>query len=294
MQRNFRWDIGLFSVSVKKRTGKDRKISHLKDSGIRLQMSWKRQVGDVRTTSVRNFRTQSVHFARSILQISSVSTEQPRTGVMNWLRRFLVNHFQAWRNPLWKWMSSKIENWSLKRRIRWYKHLRRMFRQREIDCVMTKRNSKINRWMCESAGFMRKVSVEQYFRTIHDLNDGSGGKAGSCREYTLSRDQDSELIGWIRGHTRIGPVRQVRAICCLDQYGIEIQVPSTPRNGSYSWIVISRGPNRYVDDPPQHVEMVSSTSVEQSHAAASSIEGTHASKQQEQSSLSITLLKSSS
>ena len=88
--------------------------------------------------------------------------------------------------------------------------------------------------ICESAGFMRKVSIGPYFRTIHDVNDGCGGKTGSCREYTLPReDQDSEPIGWIREHTKIGPVRQVRVTCCLDQHGIEIHVPSILQNGSY-------------------------------------------------------------
>ena len=62
------------------------------------------------------------------------------------------------------------------------------------------------------------------------------GKTGSCREQTLPLDhQDSKLVGWIRGHTRIGPVREVRVICCVDQCGIEIQVSSTSRNGSYSF-----------------------------------------------------------
>ena len=72
---------------------------------------------------------------------------------------------------------------------------------------------------------MRKVSIGQGFRTIHNVNDGFGGKTRSCREYTLLRDhQDSEPIGWIRGDTKIGPTRQVKVICCLDQYGFEIQV----------------------------------------------------------------------
>ena len=58
----------------------------------------------------------------------------------------------------------------------------------------------------------------------------------------VTRDhQDSELIGWIRGHTRIDPVHQIRVMCSLDQYGIEVQVLSTWRNRSCSWIVISRG-----------------------------------------------------
>ena len=38
--------------------------------------------------------------------------------------------------------------------------------------------------------------MRRYFRTIHDMNDGFGGKTGSCREYTVLRDdQDHELIG---------------------------------------------------------------------------------------------------
>ena len=39
----------------------------------------------------------------------------------------------------------------------------------------------------ETAGFMRKISPGQCFVTIHDLDDGFGGGAGVCREYTASR-----------------------------------------------------------------------------------------------------------
>ena len=90
---------------------------------------------------------------------------------------------------------------------------------------------------------MRKVSTRQYLRTIHDVTDGFGGRAGSCRVYTLPRDdRDSRPLGWIRGHTKIGPVRQVGVICCLDQCWIEVQVPSMSRNESHSWIGIHQRP----------------------------------------------------
>ena len=37
---------------------------------------------------------------------------------------------------------------------------------------------------CGIAGFRRKVSPGQCFRTIHDIDDGFGTKTGACREYT--------------------------------------------------------------------------------------------------------------
>ena len=64
------------------------------------------------------------------------------------------------------------------------------------------------------------------------------------------------------------------------------------KNGSFSWIVISRGPNFFVDEAwqeqeesPQDVEMVSYTCVEQSFAMTTIIEKSNASKEQEQSSI---------
>ena len=82
--------------------------------------SWQRKMGDVRFTSVRRLRMQSSYFARSILQISW----DRGLGVINLLSRFLVNHFQAWRNPLRKW------NEQLCRKLCWYKHLRRSSNER--------------------------------------------------------------------------------------------------------------------------------------------------------------------
>ena len=60
------------------------------------------------------------------------------------------------------------------------------------------------------------------------MNDHCEGSAGACREYTLSPDDpESEVKLWIHGHTRIGPVLQVKTTCFLDIYRIEIQIPST-------------------------------------------------------------------
>ena len=99
----------------------------------------------------------------------------------------------------------------------------------------------------------------------------------------------TKILNLLGGFVDTRPVRQVEVTCYLDQYGIEIQVQSMSKKKKVSFF-ISRGPNRHVDEswhdqeePPQDVEMVSPTRAEQSYARTSSIEETHASKQQEQS-----------
>ena len=153
---------------------------------------------------------------------------------------------------------------------------------------------------CETVGFIGTVCIGQYFRTIHD---GLGGKTGSWRKYTVSRDiSSSELVGWIRRDTKIGPVCQVRVTCYLDQYGIEIQIPSKMKNGYFFCSMTSRRSKplrgwmltRSRKATSQDVEMVSSTSVEQSHAITTSIEESNTSKQQRQSSISLNYLSQES
>ena len=60
----------------------------------------------------------------------------------------------------------------------------------------------------------RLLRKGQYFTTLDDTELDRLG--GSCREYTLPRsDQSSEVKGWIRGNTKIGPVLDV--IICHHQ-----------------------------------------------------------------------------
>ena len=86
------------------------------------------------------------------------------------------------------------------------------------------------------------------YRSIQDLN-GSGHRTGSCREKTLSHDDPkSEVKLWITGNTEIGSVLEVKTFCHFEVHGIEIQIPSTSRDNTNVWVVISRGTNRNVDE----------------------------------------------
>ena len=73
--------------------------------------------------------------------------------------------------------------------------------------------------LTNAARFMRRVSIEMYYTTIHNVNDGFRGRTGTYKEYSLPReDPDFEIIVWIDGHTKIGPVFQVKTTFRFDLY----------------------------------------------------------------------------
>ena len=95
----------------------------------------------------------------------------------------------------------------------------------------------------------------QYFMTIHDVEMAKLGCPGPCREYTLPGDSDlSRPKGWIRGNTEIGPALEVTVTYHRGRYGIEIRIDSMQNDGSQSWVVISRGMNKYVTRMPEGIE----------------------------------------
>ena len=81
--------------------------------------------------------------------------------------------------------------------------------------------------LCSDAGIMKTVAKGQYFMTRDDVELDKLG--GSCREYTLSRDDTSSKVkGWIPRNTKIRPVLEVAVSYHQGRYGIEIMIKSTP------------------------------------------------------------------
>ena len=98
----------------------------------------------------------------------------------------------------------------------------------------------------KEAGFMRVVEVGKYFVT---RDAGEFQQTVACREYTLPRDDHaSEPKGWIRGNMRIGPVLEVTTRFQDFKYGIEIRIKSVNQDNSHSWVRISCGTVKYVND----------------------------------------------
>ena len=105
---------------------------------------------------------------------------------------------------------------------------------------------------CKEAGFMRVVEVGQYFLT-KDTGNFRQFHSVACREYTLPRDDPaSQAKGWIQGNMRIGPVLEVTTSFQRFKYGIEIRIWSVNQDNSQSWVRISYGTVRYVNDYIKH------------------------------------------
>ena len=110
--------------------------------------------------------------------------------------------------------------------------------------------SKVSRFYKE-AGFMSVVEVGQYFVTRNASEFLL--RTVACREYTLPRDdKPSQPKGWIRRNTRIGPVLEVTTSFQHFKYGIEVRIESVNKDNSHSWVRISYGTVRYVNDYIKH------------------------------------------
>ena len=125
---------------------------------------------------------------------------------------------------------------------------------------------------CKEAGFMRVVEVGQYFVT-RDTDDIRQFQSVACREYTLPRDdQASQPKGWIQGNMRIGLVLEVTTSFQHFKYGIEIRIESVNQVDSHSWVRISYGTVKHVNDSIEdNTENLADSQEEESVQTSSSV-----------------------
>ena len=122
---------------------------------------------------------------------------------------------------------------------------------------------------CKEAGFMSVVEVGQYFVTRNASEFRL--KSVACREYTLPRDDPaSEAKGWIQGNTRIGPILEVTTTFQHFKFGVEVRIPSVKEDNSQSWVRISFGTIRYVNNYVKHNTHNFASSYEEKAEPASS------------------------
>ena len=89
------------------------------------------------------------------------------------------------------------------------------------------------------------------YKTRRHKDDGFGQLLPLCREFTFSRvNSQSRAFAAIPGGTTIGPDIEVQIVKILDQYGLEIAIPSPSERERTSYVLISRGKSRFVDAIP--------------------------------------------
>ena len=94
---------------------------------------------------------------------------------------------------------------------------------------------------------MSVVEVGQYFVTRNASEFLL--RSVACREYTLPRDDPaSEPKGWIQGNMRIGPILEVTTSFQHFKFGVEVRIQSMKEDNSHSWVRISYGTIRYVNN----------------------------------------------
>ena len=94
--------------------------------------------------------------------------------------------------------------------------------------------------LCSNAGLAKTVEKGQYFTTLDDTE--LDRLKGSCREYTLPRsDQSSQVKGWTRGNTKIGPVLDVMVCHHQGRYGCGNHDRTIFGDKTCSWVRIVKG-----------------------------------------------------
>ena len=83
--------------------------------------------------------------------------------------------------------------------------------------------------LCSNAGVAKTVVIGQYFTTLTD--EELDRLKGPCREYTLPRSDQSQVKGWIRGNTKIGPVLDVIVCYMIESLGQDRERNQQIRNG---------------------------------------------------------------
>ena len=78
-------------------------------------------------------------------------------------------------------------------------------------------------------------------QTRPDGDDGWRTITPICREYTFSLSfPESQVVAAIPGGTTIAPVLEVRIVKILEEYGLEMSIPSFVNPANTSYVMISR------------------------------------------------------
>ena len=101
--------------------------------------------------------------------------------------------------------------------------------------------------------FQYLVTTGNRYQVRPDGEDGWWQITLLCREYVCSRVfPQAKPLGAIPAGTFIGPISEVHIVKILDEYGLEVAIPSICKPGDVTYVVISRETERFVNEIHTH------------------------------------------
>ena len=96
--------------------------------------------------------------------------------------------------------------------------------------------------------FQYLVAVGKTYKFRPNADDGWCAITHLCREYSSSRSYPkAQALAVIPEGTIVGPVLEVHIVKILDEYGIEVAIPSIANSPYTSYVVISREVEHFVN-----------------------------------------------
>ena len=93
------------------------------------------------------------------------------------------------------------------------------------------------------------LSQQETATKFDQMKKTDGDKSDSCAENMFVLESFHELFS---AGTIIGPISEVHIVKILDEYGLEVAIPSICKPGDVTYVVISRETERLVNEIHTH------------------------------------------
>ena len=185
-----------------------------------------------------------------ILWINSVSTRPSRIGVVNSLGRM-----KKWNKSLVPWTIEFWPWWNPKKWTCWY-----LFRiwHLETRCRVAQASEcwkRVYKWHNYARKPHSSILLQQEIASKFDQigEDGWGWIAPSSREYAISRVYpQTKALAAVPAGMIVGPITEVHILKILDEYGLEVAIPSICRPGEITYGMKSRETERFENEIHNH------------------------------------------
>ena len=120
--------------------------------------------------------------------------------------------------------------------------------QNEVKFRVLEKKARMTQ-LCEEASVQYLVTTGNRYQVRPDGEDGWWQITLLCREYVCSRVfPQAKTVGSHSSRHIYRPISEVHIVKILDEYGVEVAIPSICKPGDVTYVVISRETERFVNE----------------------------------------------